>query len=296
MRFLIVLLVLSAAGYYLHFRSVRYEELTNLRGETKSVETQLRDKTANRDRLIAKLTPLRSARDEATAPGSSIDVLTKEIESIKEGLGEATGKLDTAEAEFATALEGVREAAKKQTFPVLKLASGDELKDCSITKFGEGFLTLSHSDGITKVQSEDLPEGWSERYSLDYVSREAKAEKEAITARIEEATLSPIDLKKAQLGEVEEQLKNVTAQLMAMSTQMRDARRKSDKLVRDAYRIAMEKGERGNAAAAKRTAMFSESRKVDAGREQTAQKYRELRARKLELEQKRNELKRRPAA
>lgn len=295
MRLLIVLIILSGAGYYYRYRSVRYEELTNLRAETKNIDSQFAEKTKLRDRLIVKLTPLRSARDEATTPGSSLDGLTKAVEELQDALKDTTVRLDNAETEFASAVEAVREAAKKQTLPVIKLPSGDELKDCTISKFGEGYISITHSQGISKIQSEDLPAGWSERYALDYVSREEQAEKDALSARIAEATLSPLDLKKAQLSEVEEQLEKVTAQLLAMSSEMRDARRKADKLVRDAYRIALQKGEKGDAAVAQRTAMFNASRKVDAAREVTAKKYRALRAQKLELEEKRNSLKRRPS-
>lgn len=293
MRALVLLLIFAGAGYWYHYRSTRYTELENLRGEIKLVERNLTEKSALRDRLLTKIEPLRKAREQMSQPGGSEESLTAEMDTLKESLRQSTEKLDAAQTEFEAALTATREKGKQQTFATLKLPSGEELKDAAISKFGEGFLSVTHSSGIVKLEAADLPEGWAERYALDYITKESQAEKEALAQKIDEATIPPLDLKKAELGEIDAQLAKVTEQLLAMSMQMREARRKSDELVRSAYRVALDKGEKGNSAVAKRTAMFRESKKVDAGREAIQKKYKALRDQKLELERQRLEVKKR---
>ena len=71
-----------------------------------------------------------------------------------------------------------------------------------------------------------------------------------------------------------------------------------DVLIREAYRIALEKGNKGEAAKAQRAAKFEQSKKIEAVREGVRTKYKALRDEKLALEKQRNELKRKrvPAA
>lgn len=294
MRTLIALLILSGLGYVWNSRRERFNEFQGVQTAIKSNEQDIAARTKEKALVMDRLRPLREAKSETQAPDSSPEQLEKEIEALKEGIKAASAQLDTSEAEYLTAVEAVREKAKKQTFPVVKLPSGQELKDCTITKFGEGVLSLSHSDGITRVQADDLPPGWVEKYALDYVSRDSKAEKDFIAAQVDRATAPPLDLTKAKLGEINTRIKDLEEQLLSISSEMRNSRRQTDKLIRDAYKIAMEKGAKGQAAAAQRTRMFDESKKVDASRVLMSQRYRKLREEKLELERARVDLQKRP--
>lgn len=298
MRTLIILLILSVSGYLWHTRRERFKEFESMEASLKGTERRIAERQKDQAKLLESLTPLRKGQAELTAPQGSPEQLEKDVETLKEGLKETTAKLEAAEAEFTAALTAVREKAKLAIFPVLKLPSGDELKECSITKFGEGYVSLSHKDGITRVQADDLPEGWVEKYGIDYVSQESQAEKEAIAAKVAAATTKPLDLKNAQLGDLDARIADLNAELLAMSVEIRDATRQADILVRDAYRIALDKGNKGEGAKAQRTAKFKESKKIEAGREGVRAKYKALRDEKLALEKQRNELKRKrvPAA
>ncbi len=298
MRTLIILLILSLSGYLWHTRRERSRELESLQSSLKNSERRIAERQKDHDKLIESLTPLRTAEEELATPEGSPDQLEKDVESLKDGLKETTVKLEAAEAEFVTALNAVRDKAKVDVYPVLKLPSGDELKECSITKFGEGYVSLSHKDGISRIQADDLPEGWVIKYSVDYISNVSQAEKEAIAAKVAAATTRPLDLKNAQLGELDARIAELNAQLLSMSVEIRDATRQADVLVRDAYRIALEKGNKGEAAKAQRAAKFEQSKKIEAMREGVRAKYKALRDEKLALEKQRNELKRKrvPAA
>ncbi len=298
MRTLIILLILSFSGYLWHTRNERSRELESLQSSLKNSERRIAERQKDHDKLIESLTPLRKAEEELATPEGSPDQLEKDVESLKDGLKETTVKLEAAEAEFVTALNAVRDKAKVDVYPVLKLPSGDELKECSITKFGEGYVSLSHKDGISRIQADDLPEGWVIKYSVDYISNVSQAEKEAIAAKVAAATTRPLDLKNAQLGELDARIAELNAQLLSMSVEIRDATRQADVLVRDAYRIALEKGNKGEAAKAQRAAKFEQSKRIEAMREGVRAKYKALRDEKLALEKQRNELKRQrvPAA
>jgi hypothetical protein len=294
MRTLIFLLILSGLGYVWNSRRERFNEYEGVQTAIKSNEQDISARIKEKALVMDRLRPLREAKSETQAPDGSPEQLEKDIEALKEGIKTATAELDTKEAEYLTVVEAVREKAKKETFPVVKLPSGQELKDCTITKFGEGVVSLSHSDGITRVQADDLPPGWVEKYALDYVSRDSKAEKDFIAAQVDRASTPPLDVKTAKLSEINARIKDLEEQLLSMSAEMRNSRRQTDKLIRDAYRIAMEKGSKGQVAAAQRNKMFEESKKVDAGRVLMSQKYRKLREEKLELERARVELSKRP--
>ena len=139
--------------------------------------------------------------------------------------------------------------------------------------------------------ADDLPEGWVERYSLNYVPREAEADKEAIGAKVEEVTLTDAQLKAMKVSEVEEKIRILETQMLALSHQVRDKSRQADQLVRDAYKVALRKGAQGDAAVARRTQMFSEATKQEKEREVIRAQYRRIREQKAALEKQRNQLK-----
>ena len=292
MRTLIILLIISGSGYWWHTRRERFKELEALETSIRNSKRRIAERESDHARLTQSLEPLRKGQQDLTSPQGSPEQLEKDVEALKEGLKASTVQLEAADAEFMTALNAVRDKAKKQNFPVLKLPSGTELKDCTITKFGEGYVNLSHTDGITRVEGDDLPAGWVQKYSVDYVSRESQEDKEAIAQRVAEATTKPLDIKNAQLGELDARIADLNAQTLALSAEIREARRKADLLIRDAYRIALESGNKGQAAAAKRAAIFKESKRVESASEGVRAKYKALREEKLALEEKRNELRR----
>ena len=292
MRTLIILLILAGSGYWWNSRRERFKELEALRSSIKHAESRIVEREKDKVKLIASLEPLRAGRNDLTSPEGSPEQLEKDVAALKESLKESTSQLEAAESEFLSALNAVRDKAKQQTLPVLKLPSGDEFTDCTITKFGEGYISFSHKDGITRVQADDLPEGWVQKYSVDYVNKDSQAEKEAIAKRVAEATTKPLDLKNAQLGELDARIADLNAQLLAMSVEIREATRRADVLIREGYRIALEKGTKGPSSAAQRAAKFKESQKVETDREGVRAKYKALRDEKLALEKQRNELKR----
>jgi|GEM_PF-5231119 len=292
MRSLIILLILAAAGYWWHHRHERYTQLEALQSDQKSTERTIAERQQDIQRVTEKLEPLRQKQRETEAPGGSPERLEKEIGELKEALRTASNQLDAAEAEFQAAVDAVRDHARKQTFPAVKLPSGDELVECTITRFGEGYLNISHREGVKKVESEDLPEGWAAKYAINYVSRVAQAEKAELNARVEQAIVPPLELKNAQLADLDSRIAELNTQILAMSSDIRNATRKADHLVRQAYQLALEKGQRGADVAAKRAAMFSESKAIERSREEVRKKYKSLREQKLALERQRMELKR----
>jgi hypothetical protein len=294
MRALIILLIISISGYMWHYRRERYTEYEGLQTSIKNAERNTADRLKEKAHVLETLAPLRETKKETETPEGSPDLLQKEVDALKDSLNTASAQLETAESDFLEAMTAVREEAKKQTFPVLKLASGKELKNCTITKFSEGVVSITHNDGIDRVQAEDLPEGWIQKYSLDYLSRDSKADREAIATHIQRATTAPLDLKNAKVGDIKARLTDLETQLLEMAAEVRNSRRESDGYIRDAYRIAMEKGPKGQAAAAKRTALFEKAKKVDAARAELQGRYRKLREEKLELERQLVELNKRP--
>src|SRR5688572_5647228 len=139
MRTLIILLVLSGCGYWWHTRRERFKELESNLSSIKNTERRIAERQKEVAKLTESLEPLRKGQQDLTSPQGSPEQLEKDVEALKEGLKESTAQLEAADAEFNSALTAVREKAKQQIFPVLKLPSGDELKDCTITKFGEGY-------------------------------------------------------------------------------------------------------------------------------------------------------------
>ncbi len=290
MRTLIALLILAVFGYFWNNQRERFNEWEALASGIKVTEDNITRKEKEKEIVLGRLKPLKEKKENHSDPDDDPAKLEKDIEGLKEAIKNGTTELDAAEADYQAAVESVREKAKKETFPLVKLASGQELKNATITKFGEGFVNISHGDGNVRVQAEDLPEGWVARYALDYVSRESKAENDIIASRIERANTAPLDLSKAKLAEVNARIADLDAQLLELSGSMRNSLRTADKLVRQGYQEVMAKGSKGQAAAAKRKALFDQSDKERAARLETQKKYKALRDEKLELEKKRVEL------
>jgi hypothetical protein len=294
MRALIFLLTVCVFGYFWHYRRERYTEYEGLQTSIKTAEGNVAARLKEKENLLKRLEPLREAKKGTEAPDGSPDALQKEVDALKDSVNAATAQLDAEEKDFLQAVEAVRENAKKQTFPVLKLPSGQELKDCTITKFTDGYLNISHSSGVAKVLTEDLPEGWVEQYSLDYIGRDSKADREAIAARVERATTAPLDLKTAKVSDIKARIPELEAQLLSLAAEMRNAKRESDLLIRQAYQIALEKGPKGQAVIAKRKVLFDKSKKVDSSRSEIQGRYKKLREEKLALERQLVELTKRP--
>lgn len=294
MRVLIILLILAASGYFWHSRHEKYLEFESLQTEIKTMEGRIVEQQKRIADLQAKVEPLRQGEADLKKPDSSPEQLEKDVLALRDGLTAGSAKLDSAEDDYIAAVNDVREESKKQTYPLLKLPNGDELKDAKITRFGEGYVQVAHYDGSLKLESADLPEGWADKFAVDYVSRHAKAENEKMNDKIQEAMLTPLDLKKAKLSEIDERLKAVNDQLLAFSGSIRESRRQADKMVRDAYRIPMGDGKRGAAVANQRDAMFKKAKEIEAARETTRLRYVALRKQKEELEKQRLLIKKAP--
>jgi len=294
MRTLIVLLILAAGGYFWHTRHEKYQNLQALEVEARDRENRLQDKQKQIASMQAKLEPLRQGEAELKKPDGSPEQLQTDVLALREALNAGAAKLDTAEDEYLAAVNDVREEAKKQTFPVLKLPNGEELKDCHITGFGEGFVKVGHADGNARLALEDLPEGWADKFAVDYVSRHSKEENEKMGGKIQEAVLTPLDLKNAKLADIDERLRVVNEQLLAYSANIRESRRKADELVRRAYKLSLGTGPAANAAANQREAMFKQAKAMEVDREGTRLQYVALRKQKEELEHQRLLIKKAP--
>ena len=292
MRTLIVLLVLSISGYWWNYRRQRFNQMEAVQTDQRNTDRLIAERQKEIQRLRETLEPLRKKQEQTQSPESSPEQLEKEIAELKETINAKAAQIDVAEAEYQAAIDAVRDHAKKQTFPLIKLPSGEELVEARITNFGEGYVSISHRDGVTKVQSEDLPEGWAAKYAFDYVGREAKAENAELHARVDRAVIPPLDLKNVKLEELDAWIEQLNTQLLALTAEMRAATRKADEMTRAAYRIRLETGEKGEAAAAKRTAMFRASKDLENEREAVRKKYVVLREQKIALERRRLELKR----
>lgn len=293
MRFLIILLILAGGGWFWHSRSEKQKALESLEVDVKNAESFLVEKQRRIDALQKQLEPLRQGEAELKKPDGSPEQLEKDVLALRDALTAGAAKLDSAEDDYFAAVTERRDFAKTKTFPVLKLPSGEELKECKIARFGEGYISISHADGIVKLQSEDLPEGWNAKYAVDYVSRESKEENAALSDKVQEAVLTPLDLKKARVEEIDERLKQVNEQLLALSGGIRTATRQADKMVRDAYRISLEGGRAGSGAFRRET-MFKKAKEMEAAREVTRQKYLLLRKQKADLERLRLDVKKAP--
>lgn len=294
MRTLILLLVLSVAGYFWHSRHEKYGTYEGLKLEAKTKENLANDKEKQLKALQEKIVPLRQGEAEMSKPDGSPEELEKAVLALRDALTAGAAKLESAEDDFLAAVNDVREAGKKETFPLLKLPNGEELKNAHITGFGEGFLKLAHDDGNVKLMADDLPEGWSDKFAVEYVSRHSKADNEALTAKVQQAVLTPLDLKKAKLSEIDERLKAVSDQLMSYSAGIREAHRQADDLIRQAYRISVGGGRNGAAAASQRDALFKKAKELEQGSEGTRLMYVQLRKQKQELEKQKLLIKKMP--
>ena len=115
-----------------------------------------------------------------------------------------------------------------------------------------------------------------------------------MSARVQEAILTPLDLKKAKLEEIDARIQQLNEQLMALSGSIREATRQADVMVRNAYRISLGDGPRGNNVASKREQMFSKAKEIESAREGVRAKYVAIRNEKLRLERQRLLVRRAP--
>ena len=291
MRSVIILAILAGTGYYLHNKKTRFESFQALESGVLTVEADLDQKKKERDRLMQELDPLRRTKAEVEGKGTSVETVQEELTALQDELKTSNELMEAAEVEFICEMEAVRALAKKKNIPALKLKNGDELLDCTIMKFAEGYVVISHTDGVKKINDDDLPDGWVGRYSLDYIDREADADKDALGAEIDEVTLTDDQISKLQISEVDEKIRIVETELLALRHQVRDKSRKAEKLVRDAYKVALQKDARGDAVIARRTAMFQQAKKEEGEGEVIRARYRKIREQKMALEKKRNEIK-----
>jgi len=295
MRTLVILLLLAGAGYWWHSRRERYQELESLKVEARAVEGMIADKQKLIASLLEKVQPLRDGQAVLSSAEGSPEQLLTDVQALREAMTAGAALLDTAEDDFAAAVEAVRENAKGRKVGNLKLPSGEELADCEIQRFGAGYIQIMHRDGSVKVMADDLPEGWVDKYAVNYVSRDAEAENTELAAKVQEAVLTPLDLKKAKLEEIDARIAELNAQLMALSSSIREATRQADLMVRNAYRIELGNSSRGsNSGASRREQMFSKAKQIEAARENVRAKYKALRNEKLRLEKQRLLVKRAP--
>jgi hypothetical protein len=294
MRTLIFLLVLAVGGFFWHRRHEKYLLLESLQTEAKSKDALAADKEKQLKTWQAKVALLREGEAELNKPDGSPEQLEKDVLALRAELTAGAAKLESAEDDYLAVVNEVREEGKKEVFPVLKLSNGEELKSAHISGFGEGFVKVAHDDGNLKLMLDDLPAGWAEKYDVDYVSRHSKEENLAMSARVQEAVLTPLDLKKAKLSEIDDRIKAVTDQLMAYSGHIRESRRQEDELVRKAYRISMGSGPGGASVVNKRDVMFKQAKELAKQREGTRLQYVALRKQKELLERQRLLIKKAP--
>jgi hypothetical protein len=296
MRTLIILIILAGGGYWWHSRHERYKEFSDNQGEFKSIENTINERKKSIAAVMQRLTPLREGREILSSPDGSPEKLEAAIDALRADIAKANEVFDTTEADYVAALNALREHAKTQPIPLLKVQTAGggeakEYKDCTISKFGEGYISFSHADGITKVRTDDLPEGWAEKFDVDYVSRESLADKEAIAARMKEVTMAPLDIKNAKLEQLDAAIAEVESQLLALAGGVRASQRDADRLERQAWRVVSAGGRAGEIAAAKRAGYMKQSKAAAAAGEVTREQYRALREQKLALERQRLELK-----
>ncbi len=295
MRTLIFLLLLAGAGYWWHSRRERYQQLEALQVELKAVEGMVAEKKKLAKSLTEKVQPLREGQAALAAPDGSPEKLQEEVAALRDAMTSGAAQLDAAEDEFAAAVEALRESAIGKKVGNLKLPNREELVDCEIQRFGEGYIQIMHRDGSEKVMADDLPEGWVDRYAVNYVSRHSKEENALLAGKVEEAVLTPLDLKKAKLEEIDARISELSAQLLALSARMREATRQADLMVRNAYRISLGNSSRGsNSGASQREELFAKAKQIEAGRESVRAKYVALRNEKLRLEKQRQVVRRAP--
>jgi hypothetical protein len=296
MRAIIILLIICAGGYYWHSRREAHEALEALKSQQKSIESSIGDRQKALAVLRAKVEPLREAKAAMSGPGGSPEELEKAVDQLRADLKDAASRLEAAEDSFLESLTALRDFAKTQPIPAIKLASGEELKECKISNFGEGFVKIDHHEGVSKLEAEDLPAGWSEKYFLHYVSRHEQSVNKEINDKVTETVLSEADLKKLDLANLDNKIKEVKDQLMALSLNVRDARRRADQMVRNAYRVQLESGPRAGAANARRSEMFAQAKAIEAAGEQTRGRYIALRKQLQALERQRLELRKKKVA
>lgn len=292
MRSLIILLLICAGGYYWHNRREQYEAFEAIKSQQKSIERSIADRQKSLAVLRTRVEPLREAKAALSGAGGSREEMEKTVEQLRADLQDAASRLEAAEDSFLVSLTELRDFAKTRPIPVINLASGEELKECRISSFGEGFVKIVHHEGVSKLEAGDLPAGWSEKYFLNYVSRHEQTVNREISDKVTGAVLDDADLRMLDLAKLEDKIGELREQLLELSANVRDGKRRADQMVRNAYRVQLESGPRAGAVNAKRSEMFAQAKAIEAASEQVRSRYIALRNHLLALEKQRVELRR----
>ena len=279
LRTLIVMLLICGGSFYLYDRNKRWKEFEGIDSELRAVTQQIGQRRSEIDFLTKKLEPLRAAAKEAET--KDVPKLEAEIAALREELATLNTQWQEAARAFESAMNEVRVQAKQQNWPEIPLSSGEVLKAASISTFGQGFVTIQHEGGIKRVLAEDLPAGWVEKYSVDYVPEADTAE---LANQLKEKTETPPTPAQEAAG-VRSRAEAIYEQELKIATEIRNMKMEANKLQQEGFRAAINKGLTGNAAAAMRRQYFQ---KADAIRDSIAPKveqYKKLRAERLAMQQ-----------
>jgi hypothetical protein len=278
-RSLLLFLALGGGLAYFWDRNKRSEKFESAKAEVASITGTMAQRQSEIDFLEKKLGPLREAQKEAVT--KDVPKLQEEIAALKQELDALKIEWDASVTDFEAAMTEVRLTAKQQTYPELALPSGEVLKAASISKFGQGFVTIQHDGGVKKVLSEDLPTGWSEKYSLDYVPDTGREE---LAGQIQESTAAPTN----PAGTVDAALAKTDAiyeQELRLSQEIREMKMESNRIVQEGFRAAINRGLSGDAAAAARRSYFQKADAIQKSIEPKVEQYRNLRERRLSIQQ-----------
>ncbi len=278
-RTLLVMLLLGGGVFYLWDRNKRAEEYSGTETELRTIEGNLVQRKSDIEFLTRKLEPLRSLAKEAEVKDAV--KLEQEIGALRDELSSLNTDWEAATKSFEASVEEVRLQAKQQTFPEITLPSGEILKAASISKFGDGFVSIQHDGGVKRILANDLPEGWVKKYSLDYVPDSGR---EALAGKVKEKTeepLSPADLADAAKGKVDA----IYEQELKLSTQIREMQMEANRITQEGFRAVINKGLTGDAAAAARRSFFAKADALRKAIEPKRAQYTKLRDQRLALEQ-----------
>jgi hypothetical protein len=278
-RTLLVMLLLGGGVFYLWDRNKRAEEYTGTETELRTIEGNLVQRKSDIEFLTKKLEPLRNLAKEAEVKDAV--KLEQEIGSLRDELATLNADWEAAIKSFETSVEEVRLNAKQQTFPEITLPSGEILKAASISKFGEGFVSIQHDGGVKRILANDLPDGWVKKYCLDYVPDSGN---EALAGKVKEKTeepLSPADLADAAKGKVDA----IYEQEVKLSTEIRELQMEANRVTQEGFRAVINKGLTGDAAATARRAFFKKADGLRKSIEPKRAQYSKLREQRLAIEQ-----------
>jgi outer membrane murein-binding lipoprotein Lpp len=278
-RSLLLFLALGGGLAYYWDRNQRAEKFEAVQSEVTSITGTIAQRQSEIAFLEKKLGPLREAQKEAIA--KDVPKLQAEVAALKQELDALKVEWESAITDFETAMTEVRLTAKQTTYPELVLPSGEVLKAASISKFGQGFVTIQYDGGVKKVLSEDLPAGWNEKYSLDYVPDTGREE---LAGQIQESTALPSN----PAGTVDAALAKTEAiyeQELRLSQEIREMKMESNRIVQEGFRAAINRGLSGDAAAAARRSYFQKADAIRKAIDPKVEQYRKLRQQRLVIQQ-----------